>query len=111
MKTYDLNETIAAEPPGFKDDKEKPRCSLVLGSFANALLKVSEVGTFGARKYTDNGWLFVDNAEERYDDAKLRHWLEEKTGQEIDQESKLEHAAHEAWNALARLELILRNKN
>ncbi len=111
MKTYDLNGTIAAEPPGFKDDSEKPRCSLVLGDFSKALLRVSEVGTLGAIKYDDSNWLFVPNATQRYDDAMLRHWLAEKSGKDNDEETGLEHAAHTAWNALARLELILRNKN
>lgn len=96
---------------GAKLDHGKPRCSLVLGAFANALLKVSEVGTFGAEKYSDNGWLSVENGQERYDDAKIRHWLYEKAGRELDQQSNLLHAAHEAWNALARLELMLRNKS
>ena len=101
----------SSKEKGAKFDMGKPRCALVLGGFSRALLKVSEVGTFGAEKYSDFGWLSVDNGEDRYDDAKLRHWLIEKTGETIDQQSSLEHAAHEAWNALARLELILRNKS
>jgi hypothetical protein len=34
---------------GIKHDKEKARVALVLGGFANALLDVSKVGTFGAK--------------------------------------------------------------
>ena len=92
---------------GKKDDSEKPRCSLVLGDFARALLAVSQVGTFGARKYEDHNWLKVENGFERYSDALVRHLLQ-GSYEPYDNESGLSHAAHAAWNALARLELILR---
>jgi hypothetical protein len=101
---------MSANTPGAKLDSGKVRPSLVLGGFARALLAVSRIGTFGAAKYTDNGWMGVPNGEARYDDAKLRHWLYEKCGIEDDPESQEMHAAHEAWNALARLDLILRRK-
>jgi hypothetical protein len=94
--------------PGAKLDAGKPRLDLVLGAFANALLAVGAVGTFGAAKYTDNGWLEVPDGIERYTDAMLRHYLKEKAHGYIDDESGLLHAAHLAWNALARLELMLR---
>lgn len=96
--------------PGAKVDAGKIRPALVLGGFARALLAVSAVGTFGAAKYTDNGWMEVPNGVNRYDDAKLRHWLNEKAGQAVDPESQLHHAAHEAWNALARLDLLIRER-
>lgn len=99
-----------AHSPGAKLDAGKPRPALVLGGFARALLAVSAVGTYGAVKYTDNGWQEVPNGISRYDDAKLRHWLYEKAGQECDVDTEELHAAHEAWNALARLDLILRKK-
>jgi hypothetical protein len=37
----------------------------------------------------------------------VRHWLAENQGIECDDESNMLHAAHLAWNALARLELML----
>ena len=95
---------------GAKLDAGKPRPALVLGGFARALIEVSKVGTYGALKYTDNGWQSVPNGEARYDDANLRHWLYEKAGQGCDVDTELLHAAHAAWNALARLDLILRKK-
>jgi hypothetical protein len=95
---------------GAKLDAGKPRPALVLGGFARALIEVSKVGTSGAIKYTDNGWQEVPNGENRYDDADMRHWLYEKAGQECDQDTELLHAAHKAWNSLARLDLILRRK-
>lgn len=82
--------------------------SLVLGGFSHALMEVIKVGTFGAKKYTPNGWLEVPNGVERYSDAMGRHWLYEMQGESHDPDSKLLHAAHLAWNALARLELMVR---
>lgn len=96
--------------PGTKADAGKPRPALVLGGFARALKEVVKVGTYGAVKYTDNGWMEVPNGLERYDDAKLRHWLDEKCGVAVDRDTQLMHAAHEAWNALARLDLLVREQ-
>lgn len=95
---------------GAKLDAGKPRPSLVLGDFSRALRAVTDIGTFGAAKYTDRGWLSVVNGLERYDDALMRHWLREHSGEDTDPDSGFLHAAHAAWNALAKLELILREK-
>jgi hypothetical protein len=94
--------------PGAKLDAGKYRPALVLGGFARALAEVSRVGTFGAQKYTENGWVDVPNGEARYADAQMRHWLKSQAGEDIDQETGLLHASHEAWNALAKLDLVLR---
>ena len=94
--------------PGAKLDAGKVRPSLVLGGFARALWEISKVGTYGATKYTDNGWMEVVDGDKRYDDAKMRHWLKEKMGEKCDKDTNLTHLAHEAWNALARLDLYIR---
>jgi hypothetical protein len=94
--------------PGAKLDGAKIRPALVLGSFCRALAAVTEVGTFGARKYCDNGWIAVPDGRERYTDALLRRLLAEASGEALDGDSGLLHDAHAAWNALARLELRLR---
>ena len=96
---------------GAKLDGGKVRPALVLGSFARALLQVSQVGTFGAAKYSDDGWVNVPDGIRRYDEAMMRHWLKEKAGEEVDGDSNLLHAAHLAWNALARLDLMLRENH
>jgi hypothetical protein len=96
--------------PGAKLDAGKLRPGLVLGGFARALKEVIKVGTYGANKYTDNGWMEVPNGIQRYEEAKLRHWLAQQMGEECDPDTGILHAAHEAWNALARLDLILREK-
>lgn len=97
-----------AHAPGAKLDAGKVRPALVLRGFARALLEVSKVGTYGADKYTENGWMEVPDGIDRYDDAKMRHWLTEAKGEAADKDTKLRHAAHECWNSLARLDLLLR---
>lgn len=107
--------TLEADPngkrpneAGAKLDAGKNRLGLVLFGFSRALQAVGEVGTYGAEKYTDNGWVEVQDGERRYTDAMLRHLMREATGEERDPDTDLRHAAHAAWNALARLDLALR---
>lgn len=95
---------------GTKNDDGKVRPSLIIQDFALALLEVAKVGTFGANKYTDHGWVQVPKAEKRYADAMFRHLLADATGEKEDPESGLSHKAHAAWNALATLELELRRQ-
>lgn len=95
--------------PGVKMDYGKNRLGLVLVGFSNSLKAVGEIGTFGAKKYTEHGWRKVENAEERYTDAMFRHLFPDDE-ELYDEESGFLHAAHAAWNSLARLEFILKNK-
>lgn len=92
--------------PGAKLDAGKNRLGLVLGGFAKALEEVGKVGTYGANKYSDNGWKKVEKGAARYDDAMLRHWLAQKKDW-VDAETGLLHQAQVVWNALAVLELML----
>ena len=94
--------------PGAKLDAGKRRDGLVLLAFSRALAEVSKVGTYGATKYTENGWTEVPNGISRYTDAMLRHMLAEGSGEHSDKDTGLLHAAHAAWNALARLDLMIR---
>lgn len=100
----------AANTPGAKLDAGKNRLGLVVGGFSRALKAVGEVGTFGAGKYTANGWMSVPNGVERYTDAMYRHLLDEAAGETTDPQTGIAHAAHAAWNALARLDLMLREQ-
>lgn len=95
---------------GYKDDSYKVKMGLIIEDFPRALEEVGKVATFGANKYTEHGWLTVENGKRRYTDAMYRHALAEARGEVFDYESNLYHAAHLAWNALARLELILRQE-
>lgn len=99
---------LAPHQPGAKLDAGKVRLGLVLGDFALALMDVGRVGTYGAEKYTPHGWLQVADGQARYTDALYRHLTSEAAGEPCDPETGLLHAAHVAWNALARLELMLR---
>lgn len=95
--------------PGAKLDAGKPDASLLL-AFGRALMAVAEVGTHGAEKYTRGGWEHVQDGINRYTAAMLRHVFDERY-RHIDSGSNLLVAAHVAWNALARLELMLREEH
>lgn len=95
---------------GAKLDHGKPMSGVLLRMFGRALYSVTEVGTFGAKKYTLGGWQSVENGQQRYNDAGARHELKIGMGEEFDSESGFPHLAHKAWNALAELELYLREK-
>ena len=92
---------------GAKVDAGKVRVSLLFNDFPRALLEVAKISTFGANKYAAHSWLHVPNGIERYDDAKDRHILYGAM-EDNDPDSGLLHLAHEAWNVLAKLELIIR---
>lgn len=83
--------------------------------FPRACLAVSAVSTLGAQKYAWKGWEQVPNGINRYGDALARHMLKESieglydVGQGGLGKDTL-HAAQVAWNALARLELIMREE-
>jgi len=92
---------------GAKMDFGKNRLGLVLNGFARALYAVGEVGTYGAKEYSPGSWAHVPDPINRYTDAMYRHLMDEARGEEYDPGSNLLHAAHAAWNALARLQKIL----
>ncbi len=96
--------------PGAKLDAGKTRLGLVLGGFAAALEQVGRVGTYGVQKYTEDGWKSVPDGQARYTDAMFRHLLTEMEGEIFDPDTGLYHAAQTAWNALARLELMLKEE-
>lgn len=105
--TENITHGIPQHEPGAKLDSGKPDLDLVLGAFSGALQEVGKVGTFGAKKYTNNGWLVVPDGIRRYSSAMLRHYFQESEGNYLDEETSLPHAAAVAWNAMARLQLIL----
>lgn len=101
---------------GHKADNGKPQVVQgVIQYFPRALKSVARVSEYGAHKYnvpySDKNWERVEDGLNRYTDALGRHLCDEMAGDESDPESGLLHAAHAAWNALARLELILRKKD
>lgn len=109
------NRQLAAEasypppkPPGMKYDGGKPRWDLLLAGMPLALEEVVRVLTYGSHKYADGNWAFVENAEQRYLAAGLRHEAAYQRGEDHDPETGLHHLAHEACCLLFRLELLLR---
>lgn len=92
--------------PGAKLDHGKPDMSLLL-HFGRALQAVAGVGTIGANKYSRGGWQSVPDGVNRYTAALGRHMYEEHYDP-VDSDTGCLHAAQVAWNALARLELMLR---
>ena len=75
--------------------------------FPRACLAVAAVSTKGAKKYTWKGWESVPDGIGRYSDALIRHLTALSIEGEHDKEGFL-HRAQVAWNALAVLELYLR---
>ena len=85
MKIYQMKNT------GIKHDKEKPDYSLIP---PNALNELTEVLTFGAKKYDRDNWKQVANAEDRYFAAAQRHLWAVARGETLDPESGKHHYAH-----------------
>jgi hypothetical protein len=106
------NEETVAKPPagmGAKHDQGKVRPSLILSGFPRAILAVAEVGMYGLTMHPEGSWKEVPNGVVRFLDAKDRHRLYGAIDP-LDPDSNLLHLAHECWNALAALELILTEK-
>jgi len=104
--------------PGAKLDLGKaPVAQGATAYFPRAIAAVAEVSAFGASKYAWNGWETVSDGITRYENALARHQIAaaaeggfENRHTSADKDSGLLHAAHAAWNALAVLELILREQ-
>jgi Domain of unknown function (DUF5664) len=92
------------------DENKAPVFQGVLQYFPRALREVARTSQIGARKYSWKGWESVPDGINRYADALGRHIISEAIEGEFDGDTGLLHASQVAWNALARLELILRKK-
>jgi hypothetical protein len=103
--TSDAQDKVASG--AFKLDTGKaPIYQGFIKYFPRAITAVSEISEFGYKKYgTWGGWLGLEDAFNRYQDAKCRHMLDNAKGEESAKDSKLLHLAHEAWGAMAALEL------
>jgi len=95
-----------------RDVGKSPIWQGCINYFPRALHAVANVSDYGNRKYGEwGGFALVPNAVPRYNDALGRHLVKECTeGPYDDNDSGLSHAAQVAWNALARLEMMLRDK-
>lgn len=95
---------------GNKDDSGKSRVDLVLDGMPRALLALGQLSEFGAKKYGPHNWQRVSGGFERYSAAMDRHRLMESI-RDTDPETGLNDVVATAWNALARLELFLKEKD
>lgn len=80
---------------GLKYDSGKAQWHLLPMSLVR---KCADVLTYGAKKYGPNNWQKLENAEERYYDALIRHVVAWHEGEELDQESGISHLAHAMCN-------------
>lgn len=95
---------LSPTEPGAKLDLGKLDLLRAVQEFPHALHQVGLVGDHGAAKYSEGGWRHVPDGIRRSTAALLRHVA---TREQVDPSSELAHASHCAWNALARLELLL----
>lgn len=107
---------LSAQSPGAKLDHGKsPVMRGFLQYFPRAVLAVAGLSLYGANKYSWAGWRSVPDGVGRYGDAIGRHSVKEAIEGLYDLEVKNDprypadilHATAVAWNALARLELLL----
>ena len=96
--------------PGCHLDKNKPQILRgLLEQFPRACAGVAEISAMGAEKYTWNGWESVPDGVGRFGESELRHILAQAEHQD-NLPLRTLHAKQAAWNALARLELMLRSQ-
>ena len=110
MKETDPLGKSSKEPGSKLDAGKAPLLQGVIQYFPRALSAVSMISLEGSKKYSWRGWETVPDGVNRYGDALGRHLIGEAVHGDTDPETGMMHAAQTAWNALARLELILRAK-
>ena len=99
--------TSASKTKFLKFDRAKPRFDLVDPWFSEDTAKVL---TMGALKYAEDNWKLNTDIK-RYIGALERHLNEIKKGEFIDDESKLQHTAHIACNAMFLHYMIRKGTN
>ena len=73
------------------------------------MIEVSKVLTFGAEKYGPKNWRELEDLQNRYSSAALRHVFSHLDGSELDEDSGLSHLAHAICCLLFKLEIELEN--
>lgn len=97
---------------GVKHNNNKPQISILFKQFPDALKAIAKASEFGHEKYKefDEDYLNykrVEDGIQKYADASLRH----RTEIGVDEESKLPHQFHVAWNTMAELQLWIEEQN
>jgi hypothetical protein len=88
-------------PPIFSEGKkfDSGKLDYTLVPFS-ALDDAVRVLMFGAEKYDRENWKLLDNGEQRYKAALMRHLLAFAGGEECDPETGIRHTAHAMVNLL-----------
>lgn len=102
LKPEAEKEVVALLEKGLKFDTGKPRLELLPPA---AIEAVGRVLAFGAKKYAPGNWVHVEDGQNRYLAACLRHVFAYMRGEENDSESGEHHLAHAACCLLFILEL------
>ena len=76
-----------------------------------ATLEVGKVLTYGAKKYSPDNWRKLDNLQERYSSAAIRHILAHLSGEANDDETNMSHLAHAICCLMFKLEDELLEKS
>ena len=69
-----------------------------------SILEVGKVLTYGSEKYDAENWRKVDDLQNRYTSAALRHIFAHIEGEDVDEETGLSHLAHAMCCLLFKLE-------
>ena len=86
---------------GRKYDSGKPQLYLLP---PKSLYEIGKVLTFGAEKYGPHNWRKVDDLQNRYSSAALRHIFAHIDGESLDEETGLSHLAHAICCLMFKLE-------
>ena len=86
---------------GRKYDGDKAKLYLLP---PKSILEVGKVLTYGAEKYDAENWRKVDDLQNRYTSAALRHIFAHIDGEKLDEETGLSHLAHAMCCLLFKLE-------
>lgn len=90
------------------DAGKAPLFNGFINYFPRAMIAVAWVSDYGNRKYGEwGGWRKVADGIFRYFDGNSRHHVMQAIELYDDGDSGLAHAAQDAWNAMAKLELML----
>ena len=93
---------------GRKYDGDKAKLYLLP---PKSILEVGKVLTYGAEKYDAENWRKVDDLQNRYTSAALRHIFAHMDGELEDEETGLSHLAHAMCCLLFKLEDELLGKS
>lgn len=120
LELLSLNQSSIARPILTERKVGKVQMDLFDSGFPNAVMEVAKVMTWAAENkgYKPHDWVNLPDAETSFPSAASRHRVKsliQKVGglpvsERVDEESALLHKAHEAFNILAELELMLRGK-